>query len=386
MVAIVSLLVLRSAGQSPRAAGECLVLGRGGGGEREVEDNIRIRRIDACRLDVRRIRLADDGGDQVVAGRVGEVVMQIGIAIDVDLRGELAIAVRGHEEVDVRRALAMPADRLQQLVGRTAFGDAIAMRDYAAERIETFGIGLDAAAHVVVALALVEVAVIALRVGVPDVNDGICDRFPFGIAHLAMHDERLAHIAAIVDTRARFDDRCAGHIERPLDGAGRSFGHAGCAILGVRADVEEALETEAGRPEAEFVRTGGEEVERMPELVFRDIKAIDRIEQIGDYLAQDLPGALAARRARIVDAGDLVEEGLDLGGLGELGHAISSQAVSLCSSRTRRPEGQRSSSWIEEGWRQSGVTFISMKGKSGRLIRMSWSSPLLSTSKILTFA
>jgi hypothetical protein len=55
-------------------------------------------------MDRRGVVLLDDGRDQVVARRIGEIVMQIGIAVDVDLRGQMAVARGGDEEVDVRRA------------------------------------------------------------------------------------------------------------------------------------------------------------------------------------------------------------------------------------------------------------------------------------------
>ena len=71
-------------------------------------------------MDLGRIRDACDLRDQAVARAEGKVVVQIFVAIDVDLRGELAVAGRRHKKVDVSRPLAMPAQLAEQLVGVAA--------------------------------------------------------------------------------------------------------------------------------------------------------------------------------------------------------------------------------------------------------------------------
>lgn len=59
--------------------------------------------------------------DQPIAGGVGEVVPQVLVARQVDLGGQVAMAGRRDEEVDVRRTLAVAAEAVEQfLVGPSA--------------------------------------------------------------------------------------------------------------------------------------------------------------------------------------------------------------------------------------------------------------------------
>ena len=48
-------------------------------------------------------------GDQFVTSGVGEVIVQVLVAIQVDLGGQVAMVIGRDEEVNVRRTLAMPA-------------------------------------------------------------------------------------------------------------------------------------------------------------------------------------------------------------------------------------------------------------------------------------
>ena len=61
-------------------------------------------------MDIACDAMANDRRDQLVLGRIGEIVMDKGIALDVDLRGQMAIAVRGDEEVNMRGPIAVAAD------------------------------------------------------------------------------------------------------------------------------------------------------------------------------------------------------------------------------------------------------------------------------------
>lgn len=54
-----------------------------------------------------------DVGDEFVAGGVGEVVVQVFVAGQVDLGGQVTMAGGGNEEVDVRRALAVAAEAVE---------------------------------------------------------------------------------------------------------------------------------------------------------------------------------------------------------------------------------------------------------------------------------
>src|SRR5258708_39474516 len=62
--------------------------------------------------------LFDDMRNQILAGRVGEVIPNQRVALNIDLRRQLAVLVGGDEEVDMRRTVAMASEPVQQLLGR----------------------------------------------------------------------------------------------------------------------------------------------------------------------------------------------------------------------------------------------------------------------------
>src|SRR5450830_1888655 len=63
---------------------------------------------------LRRVLDARDGWHQACTCGKGEVVPQVMVAIDIDLRRQLAVARRTDEEMDVRRTLAVPAQQIEQ--------------------------------------------------------------------------------------------------------------------------------------------------------------------------------------------------------------------------------------------------------------------------------
>src|SRR3546814_6021422 len=99
-------------------------------------------------LDAGRVGALDDLADQPVAGGVGEVVVDQRVVSQVDLGGQLAVAVGADEEVDVRRALAVAAERGEQLLGRAAGRHAVAAGHDAAKAVAALFVGDDRAAHV----------------------------------------------------------------------------------------------------------------------------------------------------------------------------------------------------------------------------------------------
>ena len=88
-------------------------LGRGRGGglgmQHEVEGDRGIGVVQPVRPDAHGVGHLLDRRDQFVAGREGEVVVQVLVAVDVDLRRELPVAGRRDEEVDMRRPVAVTA-------------------------------------------------------------------------------------------------------------------------------------------------------------------------------------------------------------------------------------------------------------------------------------
>src|SRR5271163_3977851 len=101
--------------------------------------------------------------------------------------------------MDMRRAPAVPAKLVQELLCRSFGRAGVARRQDRAEAIPTLGIGLDAAAQIVLRLGRVEERVAAERVGVPDVDNGAGHRLAVYVAHLALHEQHLALFAAVVE-------------------------------------------------------------------------------------------------------------------------------------------------------------------------------------------
>ena len=78
----------------------------------EIEVDRGVRLIELQRIEPGRIVDARDRRHQAVAGGKREIVPQIIIAIDIDLRGQLAVVIKTDKEMDVRGALAMAAQQI----------------------------------------------------------------------------------------------------------------------------------------------------------------------------------------------------------------------------------------------------------------------------------
>src|SRR3546814_11545161 len=94
------------------------------------------------------MRISDWSSDVCSSDLVGEVVVDQRVVSQVDLGGQLAVAVGADEEVDVRRALAVAAERGEQLLGRAAGRHAVAAGHDAAKAVAALFVGDDSAAHV----------------------------------------------------------------------------------------------------------------------------------------------------------------------------------------------------------------------------------------------
>src|SRR5271166_6213060 len=147
-----------------------------------------------------------------------------------------------------------------------------------AETVAALGIGLDAAAQIVFRLRRVEERIAAERVGVPDVDDGASYRLAVCVAHLAVHEQHLARLAAVVEPCFSLGERCPRDIERTLYGARRAALDAGFALRLVRAKVEERFDAEAGHQQADLARLAqlGQVTHCGPELVRLNVELFDR--------------------------------------------------------------------------------------------------------------
>src|SRR5215468_1718739 len=124
---------------------------RAGGfpGQPEIEANAGKRLVETGLVDFLGVRHALHRRDQIVARSECEIIVEILVAVDVDLRRELATARRRHEEVDVRRTLAMATKLGQQLLRIRAGRAAVARRHDRTEAVAAFGIGLDSPTKIV---------------------------------------------------------------------------------------------------------------------------------------------------------------------------------------------------------------------------------------------
>lgn len=97
---------------------------RGGGFPRqfEIEPNTGERLVKAGLVDFLGVRHTLDRRDQIIPGSESEIIVQVLVAVDVDLRRELATARRRHKEMDMCRTLAMATELRQQLLRIRAGG------------------------------------------------------------------------------------------------------------------------------------------------------------------------------------------------------------------------------------------------------------------------
>jgi hypothetical protein len=114
--------------------------------------------------------------------------------------------------------------------------------------------------------------------------------------------------------------RRAGDVERALDGARRPALDPGRPLLGVDAQVDEVLDAQPRHEQPELVGLAGlgQVAHRGPELARGDVEVLDDPAGILDDAAHDLLDAGVAGLGR--EARDLVEQGLRLGGISDLGH------------------------------------------------------------------
>ena len=159
------------------------------------------------------------------------------------------------EEMNVRRPASVTADGFEDAFRGAAGGAGISHWEDRAERVAATGISVDRPTQVEVALRLVEMAIIAKCVAMPDLDFCAGQRPARNVANLAVHEEHFAVpvVAAIVEPRESLSLGSANDIERSLDRAGRTTDDAFFGVDCVSADVEKALNAKPGRPEAEFL-------------------------------------------------------------------------------------------------------------------------------------
>ena len=103
-----------------------LLLRLGRGLQGEIEFDFGKPAADAMLCGALLVIAETDFGDQLVTGGVGKIVMQVLITVEVDLSSEVAMIRRRNKEVNMRRTLAMAAQLIEQVLGRTVRRAAIA--------------------------------------------------------------------------------------------------------------------------------------------------------------------------------------------------------------------------------------------------------------------
>src|SRR5690606_22376047 len=115
---------------------DLVVLAIDHGGQGNIKHDLCKRTIQVFGSDTGRIRVIGQWWHQTVASGVGEVVIHQRITVNIDLRGQLAVARSRHKEVNVRRTVTVAAQLVQQALGRTIRRTAVALGHNALELVE----------------------------------------------------------------------------------------------------------------------------------------------------------------------------------------------------------------------------------------------------------
>nr|GEU28163.1 hypothetical protein [Tanacetum cinerariifolium] len=232
------------------------------------------------------------GRHQAFAAGKGKVVPQEFVAVDVDLRGQLAAAGGADEEMNVGRTVAVAAQLVEQALGAAVGRAAVAHRQDAAEPVAPFVVGNDGAAQIEIALAVVEERVAAHQVAMPHLDPGAGQRLAVLVAHRALHEQHFGAVAlgAVVEAGVALALRRARHVQRAFDGARRAARQARPGFRLVGADVEEALESQARRQQAQLVALAGvgQVLQAGPEFCGLDVEVVDGLAQVADQALHDL--------------------------------------------------------------------------------------------------
>jgi hypothetical protein len=134
---------------------------------------------------------------------------------------------------------------------------------------------------------------------VPDVDDGAGYRIARNVEHLAVHEQDLTLVRAVVETRLALHQRRTGDIERTFDSAGRAAAETGAALGFVETEIKEVLERGARHHQAQLIRLGclANIGDRAPELVHGYVEIVDGDH---DVVKQAVEHLLDARVALIV--------------------------------------------------------------------------------------
>src|SRR5262245_4618298 len=113
----------------------------------------------------------------------------------------------------------MATHRLQQFFRLASGRTGVAARHDGSELVPTLLVSLDAAAEIESGLRRIEMRVIAHCVRMPDVDHGVRNRFARDGAYLPFHEQHLAIVGTIIESRSALRDLSSSDVHRTLDSA-----------------------------------------------------------------------------------------------------------------------------------------------------------------------
>src|SRR6266404_4402221 len=171
-------------------AGEMLLICRGGCQlQAEIELDPGERTCDAQRLVALGVRHGLERHDQAVARGECEIVVDEGVAWDVDLCGQSLGARGGDQEMNVRRPISMTPQRRKEFGGRAVGRYRVTRRQKTAKPIRTVAVHSDPSSQFELLLRRIEMRVAAVLVAMPDIDDGSLQGGALGVENPALHDQ-----------------------------------------------------------------------------------------------------------------------------------------------------------------------------------------------------
>ena len=193
--------------------------------------------------------------------------------------------------MDVRRAPGMPTGRTQHPADRPVGRDRVVDRPHGANEIQALRVGVEFAAHVQSAQALVLRIVKTIRLRLPDIEQRAFDRVAVEIEHPAADQGRCPGLVKSGDVATRRQLGRAEPVERAKH---RRLG--GTIRFAVADQVDDHRDPERVREQDEFLPlvaahpTGfGQDLDRLEPLRLGQLDFLDEGVQVLDETQHDLP-------------------------------------------------------------------------------------------------
>ncbi|MNY00847.1 hypothetical protein D3C86_1333570 [compost metagenome] len=187
----------------------------------------------------------------------------------------------------MRRSLPVTAQLIEAFLSRAGWIATVPRRHDAASPVATIGVRENPPTQVECRLALVEVGVVALGIGLPQVHGGSGDRLTVqvGYASLQEHHRCDTVLAPVIHASLVLAQRSPRYIQRAVNRPWRTAGPARFGVPGIRQQIKKMFDTDSGDQQTCFV-SGTQTVDvvhRPPELIVADLQILDHS---GDFLQQ----------------------------------------------------------------------------------------------------